>query len=152
VVATKVPYQAIAKPFSFPDHPEWGVTYWDWNLVPVLDSRGEVDFLVFSLKDVTERKEFQDRMLTHNTLLQLFSHSFTRNEYLDEVVNLVAKWSGSRCVGIRILEKNGSIPYGAYRGFSREFWEMENRVSLHHDQCACVRIIAGALTLRTHQS
>jgi PAS domain S-box-containing protein len=144
VVATKVPYQAIAKPFSFPDHPEWGVTYWDWNLVPVLDSRGEVDFLVFSLKDVTERKEFQDRMLTHNTLLQLFSHSFTRNEYLDEVVNLVAKWSGSRCVGIRILEKNGSIPYGAYRGFSREFWEMENRVSLHHDQCACVRIIAGA--------
>ena len=23
-VATKIPYQAIAKPFVFPDHPEWG--------------------------------------------------------------------------------------------------------------------------------
>ncbi|HUO77060.1 MAG TPA: PAS domain S-box protein [Thermodesulfovibrionales bacterium] len=143
VVATKVPYQAVARPFSFPDHPEWGVTYWDWNLVPVLDSRGEVDFLVFSLKDVTEQKEFQDRMLTHNTLLQLFSHSFTRNEYLYEVVNLMAKWSGSRCVGIRVLEKNGNIPYDAYRGFSSQFWEVENRISLHHDQCACVRVIAG---------
>jgi PAS domain S-box-containing protein len=143
VVAAKVPYQAVAKPFSFPDHPEWGVTYWDWNLVPILDSSGEVDFLVFSLQNVTERKEFQDRMLAHNTLLQLFSHSFTRNEYLDEVVNLMAKWSGSRCVGIRILDKNGNIPYDAYKGFSSEFWEMENWISLHHDQCACVRVIAG---------
>lgn len=143
VVETKAPYQAVAKPFSFPDHPEWGVTYWDWNLVPVLDSRGEVDFLVFSLQDVTERKEFQERMLTHNTLLQLFSHSFTRNEYLDEVLNLVGKWSGSRCVGIRVLDKNGNIPYDAYRGFSREFWEEENRISLQYDQCACVRVIAG---------
>lgn len=144
VVATKVPYQAVAKPFSFPDHPEWGVTYWDWNLVPFLDSKGEVDFLVFSLQNVTERKEFQDRMLTHNTLLQLFSHSFTRNEYLDEVVNLIGKWSGNRCVGIRILDKNGNIPYDAYRGFSREFWEAENRISLHHDQCACVKVFAEA--------
>jgi len=143
VVATKVPYQAFAKPFSFPDHPEWGVTYWDWNLVPVLDEKGEVDFLVFSLQDVTERKEFQDRMLTHNTLLQLFSHSFTRNEYLDEVVNLMGKWSGSRCVGIRVLDNNGTIPYDAYTGFSREFWETENRISLYHDQCACVRVFAG---------
>jgi PAS domain S-box-containing protein len=54
VVRTKIPYQAVAKPFTYPDHPEWGVTYWDWTLVPILDERGEVDFLVFSLKDVTK--------------------------------------------------------------------------------------------------
>ncbi len=56
VVRTKTPYQASAKPFSFPDHPEWGVTYWDWTLNPVLAPDGEVDFLVFSLKDVTRRE------------------------------------------------------------------------------------------------
>jgi len=56
VVATKTPYEAIAKPFSFPDHPEWGVTYWDWTLVPILDDAGEVEFLVFSLRDVTKRR------------------------------------------------------------------------------------------------
>ena len=55
VVRTKTPYQVTAKPFTFPDHPEWGVTYWDWTLVPVLDDDGEVDFLVFSLRDVTGR-------------------------------------------------------------------------------------------------
>jgi PAS domain S-box-containing protein len=55
VVETKVSYQTIAKPFSFPDHPEWGVTHWDWTLTPLLGDNGEVEFLVFSLEDVSER-------------------------------------------------------------------------------------------------
>jgi two-component system cell cycle sensor histidine kinase/response regulator CckA len=56
VVKTKTPYQTFAWPFSFPDHPEWGVTYWDWTLTPILNEQEEVAFLVFSLKDVTERQ------------------------------------------------------------------------------------------------
>jgi PAS domain S-box-containing protein len=55
VVQSKKPYQAVAKPFRFPDHPEWGVSYWDWTLTPILDQNREVDFLVFSLEDVTTR-------------------------------------------------------------------------------------------------
>jgi len=55
VVMTKESYHAIARPFTFPDHPEWGTSYWDWTLTPLLDDRGEVEFLVFSLEDVTER-------------------------------------------------------------------------------------------------
>jgi PAS domain S-box-containing protein len=56
VVETKVPYQAIARPFTFPDHPEWGTTYWNWTLTPILGGTGEVEYLVFALEDVTERK------------------------------------------------------------------------------------------------
>jgi len=55
VVMTKEPYHAIARSFTFPDHPEWGTSYWDWTLTPLLDDRGEVEFLVFSLEDVTGR-------------------------------------------------------------------------------------------------
>jgi PAS domain S-box-containing protein len=55
-VETKTPYQVLARPFAFPDHPEWGVTYWNWTLTPILDSSGEVEFLAFALQDVTERK------------------------------------------------------------------------------------------------
>jgi PAS domain S-box-containing protein len=55
VVQSKKPYQAVAKPFTFPDHPEWGVTYWDWTLTPILDQNEDIDFLVFSLEDVTKR-------------------------------------------------------------------------------------------------
>ncbi|MDD5595116.1 MAG: ATP-binding protein [Candidatus Omnitrophica bacterium] len=63
VVKSKQPYQAFAKPFIFEDHPEWGVTYWDWTLVPILDENSEVDFLVFSLIDVTERKQAEDKLI-----------------------------------------------------------------------------------------
>lgn len=56
VVKTRKSYQVQAKPFSYPDQPERGVTYWDWSLVPVLDEEGEVDMLVLSLKDVTSQK------------------------------------------------------------------------------------------------
>jgi PAS domain S-box-containing protein len=56
VVESKAPYQAIAQPFTFPDSPERGVTYWDWTLTPLLGDSGEVEFLVFSLQDVTDRK------------------------------------------------------------------------------------------------
>jgi PAS domain S-box-containing protein len=55
VVATGVPYQALAKPFYFPEHPEWGVTFWDWVLTPLPDDGGETAYLVFSLEEVTDR-------------------------------------------------------------------------------------------------
>jgi PAS domain S-box-containing protein len=45
------------KPFEFADQPWRGVTYWDWTLVPIKDSSGEVTGLVLSLIDTTERKK-----------------------------------------------------------------------------------------------
>lgn len=67
VVHTKQPYQARARAFSFPDHPEWGVTYWDWMLTPVVDEHGEIEVLVFCLNDVTEHQRQLDamRVLSH---------------------------------------------------------------------------------------
>jgi PAS domain S-box-containing protein len=70
VVKTRLPYQAIAKPFIFPDHPEWGVTYWDWTLVPILDEAGQVDFLVFALNDVTDRKKAEEEIYQLNEELE----------------------------------------------------------------------------------
>ncbi len=64
VVQTKEPYAAIARPFDFPDHPEWGTSYWDWTLTPILDDAGETEFLVFSLEDVTERKRAEEAVKT----------------------------------------------------------------------------------------
>lgn len=69
VVRTKQPYMVEARPFSYPDHPEWGVTYWDWSLVPILDENGEVDFLVFSLKEVTDRTKAEQAIRENEALL-----------------------------------------------------------------------------------
>lgn len=58
-----------AKPFEFLDQPERGVTYWDWTLVPVKGTDGQVQGLVFSLLDVTEqirRAGERERLLQEN--------------------------------------------------------------------------------------
>ncbi|MBN2455138.1 MAG: PAS domain S-box protein, partial [Sedimentisphaerales bacterium] len=73
VVKTKTPYQASEKAFNFQDHPEWGITYWDWTLVPILDSSGEVEFLVFSLEDVTDHKKSQDTIVSKQEQLRRLS-------------------------------------------------------------------------------
>jgi len=268
VVATRKPFQVFARAFGFPDHPEWGVTYWDWTLVPILDDSGEVEFLVFSLQDVTSRKRSEEEIraaslyarslieasldplvtispdgkitdvnkatelatgrararligsdfsscftdperaengyervlsegsvkdypltLRHSSgsaidvlynatvyrdqrgrvqgvfaaardvtlqketerrsrftlaLLELFATKATRKEYLDSVVQMIHAWSGSRCIGIRILDGEGNIPYDSYLNFSRAFWELENCLSVKTDVCACVRVVLGA--------
>jgi PAS domain S-box-containing protein len=260
VAQTKEPYQGIARPFSFPDHPEWGVTYWNWTLTPILDEEGEVEFLVFSLEDVTERrqarealkaerqrfndllemlpaylvlltpdhhvpfvnrffrerfgeshgrrcfeylfgrsepceicetytalktmaphewewtgpdgrnydvfdfpftdtdgstlilemgiditerKEIENRTNATNALLNLFAKKTSRKEYLDAVVELIRDWSKCRCVGIRVLDERGYIPYESYVGFNQEFWESENWLSIQNDQCICIRVVTG---------
>jgi len=55
VVDTGEPFFIAAKPFTFPDQPERGETFWDWSLVPVKDAGGRVEGLVFTLAEVTKR-------------------------------------------------------------------------------------------------
>jgi len=81
VVQTKVPYQAVARPFVFPDHPDWGVTYWDWTLTPLLDDKSEVEFLVFSLADVTEPKRAEEALRkSEEQLRHLYSQLLAAQE------------------------------------------------------------------------
>jgi PAS domain S-box-containing protein len=68
VVSSKTPHLAVAWPFEFPDQPERGVTYWDWSLAPILNEAGGVDFLVFSLKDVTEQVQTEE---VRNRLIEI---------------------------------------------------------------------------------
>ncbi len=51
-----------ARPFEFPDQPERGVTYWDWTLAPVKGAQGQVQGLVLSLVDVTERRRMEETL------------------------------------------------------------------------------------------
>ncbi|MGL1901627.1 MAG: response regulator [Fibrobacterales bacterium] len=54
VKAKKEVYARSARPFNFPDHPEWETTYWNLGLVPLLDGEGEIEYFLFTLKDVTD--------------------------------------------------------------------------------------------------
>jgi PAS domain S-box-containing protein len=94
-------------------------------------------------RDITERKyrESHDRLIT--SLLELFAKKESRKGYLDAVVQLIHEWSNCRCVGIRVVNEYGYIPYESYAGFNPEFIKLENMLSLNNDMCACVRAVTG---------
>jgi PAS domain S-box-containing protein len=52
---TGEPHFAYAKPFKYAEHPERGVTYWDWSLIPLKDSEAKVIGLILTISDVTKR-------------------------------------------------------------------------------------------------
>lgn len=103
---------------------------------------GEVQTALAFIRDLRsqKKKEKQDQFQTG--LLNLFRLTSSRKEYLEGVLGLIKEWSGCQCAGIRILNPEGYIPYECFTGFSREFWEAENMLSLEKDQCACTRIVA----------
>jgi len=78
-----------------------------------------------------------------NALLKLYVAKSSREEYLGSVVELICRWSGCRCAGIRVLDNYGNAPFGSYVGYSQEFWESENWLSLDKDQCICIRVMQG---------
>lgn len=59
VVETGERYHTYARPFCYPEHPEWGITYWDWLLEPLKDDEGTVTGLLLSLVDRTELEKVQ---------------------------------------------------------------------------------------------
>ena len=93
--------------------------------------------------DVTQRKEAERRDRFTGALLAMFSEKDSRKEYLDAIVEIIRDWTGCACVGIRGVDAEGRIPYGAHTGFSREFVTLENWLSLKDSDCACTRVISG---------
>jgi hypothetical protein len=113
------------------------------SAVPIRSDQQEITGVVVVNQDITERKETEKRIQSTNTLLSLFSKTSHRKEYLEKTVDLIQQWTGCRCVGIRVLDDHGFLPYESYTGFGREFWESENWLSLDKDVCACVRVVKG---------
>lgn len=59
VVKTKEPYFVAAKAFKYANHPERGISYWDWSLIPISDFNNTVLGLVLTVRDVTDRVKMQ---------------------------------------------------------------------------------------------
>ncbi len=77
------------------------------------------------------------------SILETLSQSRHMNEYLKRLAKQIKKYSGCCCVGIRLLDEDGNIPYIAYTGFSREFYEIESPLCVGSDECMCVNVIMG---------
>jgi PAS domain S-box-containing protein len=91
--------------------------------------------------DITDRKKALERINFTNKLLGFFVSKTGRKEYLNSVVDLLQEWTDCNCIGIRALDKQGNIPYESYKGFSHDFWDAENWISVKNHQCACIRVV-----------
>jgi len=84
---TGEPFEVHDKPFVFPDHPEWGVTYWDWTLTAVKDQTGEVTGLVLSLYDTTGRKRAEEALQASEKQYRLLFEQHSAIMFLVDPVN-----------------------------------------------------------------
>ena len=101
VVATGIPYQVDTHPFTFPDHPEWGETYWDLSLVPISNPSGEINLLLFTLKDVTERHRAETALFRTDRALRTFGacnslliRATNEAELLDGMCRIIVETGG----------------------------------------------------------
>lgn len=70
VIETGTAFNALSRPFTYADHPERGVTYWDWSLQPVRDAHNAVSGLILTLVEVTEQKRIQTSLQTNIALFE----------------------------------------------------------------------------------
>lgn len=90
---------------------------------------------------IREKVEIQLEM--RNSILGFLSQAGSRKEYLDLVANYLKNITGCNYVGIRVIDDEKRIPYESFLGFSREFFESENMLSLEKDECVCIRVASG---------
>lgn len=131
VVETGEPFTIYAKPFEYPDHPEWGVTYWDWSLHPVKDACGVVEGLVFVLVDVTERKRTEQalkeseqkyRDLFNNALVGLAVTRISDGKMVacnDKLAQILGYDTPEACVAEYVASEHYTDPH------SRQQWVAE---------------------------
>ena len=62
VLATKQTLHLPGYPYRFQDLSRDAVRYWDWVVQPILDDRGEVDCILFSAADATEREQAREAL------------------------------------------------------------------------------------------
>ena len=104
---------------------------------------GSDKMLMTIVQDITKQKQHESHAEGMRELLELFATKASRKDYLESVVELLRRWSGCRCAGIRLVDEHGRTPYAASSGYSRRFLAAEGRLCAGLEDCICQRIFDG---------
>ena len=96
-----------------------------------------------AVEDIRDRATASSSLALYEQVLDVAGQMTDKQHLLDEYVRLIKFYAACDAVGIRIRDDQGNIPYQAYVGFSRQFYEAESPLSLHDDQCMCITVIKG---------
>jgi len=115
VVETGIPYFTYARPFEYAEHPEWGISYWDWSLVPIKQQQGIVTGLVLTLADVTARKRAEEALQASEGKLSAMLQSIADPmSMMDGDLNII--WANEKAMNIFGDDIVGRKCYEAYHG------------------------------------
>ncbi len=98
----------------------------------------------FAEKEAESAQAEEASRISHRFLEIVHNHT-EMQPLLEEYVSEIKSITGCEAVGIRVLDDEGGIPYQAYEGFSRKFFELENPLSIVSDHCMCINVITGAV-------
>ena len=107
---------------------------------------GETRFQLI-YQDITKRNRVEKVHEFTKRLLEIANSGKQLNPTLKEFARVIRGYAGCDAVGIRVLDSKGNIPYQAYEGFSREFYESESPLSIKLHQCMCTNVIKGDMDL-----
>jgi PAS domain S-box-containing protein len=110
-------------------------------MLPCSDKTGE-EFRACIL-DLTENIRISSYLDFLQQCLEIAVKAPNTQAMLENYLQQIKHYTGCSAVGIRLLDDNGGIPYQVYDGFTRQFYEQENPLSLHTDQCLCIEVIKG---------
>jgi PAS domain S-box-containing protein len=110
---TGQPVEFRAKPFEYANQPGRGITYWDWTLVPVKGRNGQVQGLVLSLMDVTERERARIALRRYADRLRVMHE-------IDKAI--LAAQTADEIANVTLLHLHKLVPY---RLASVELFDLE---------------------------
>jgi C4-dicarboxylate-specific signal transduction histidine kinase len=94
-------------------------------------------------QEIIDHKQDEEALWISYHFLEITNRHRKMDLLLKEFVTEIKKFTGCTAVGIRILDKEGNIPYQAYKGFSKKFYKSECNLSVNLDSCMCINIIQG---------
>jgi PAS domain S-box-containing protein len=113
---------------------------------PLKGQSGEIIGASVITRDITEKKTLERQIILSNEVLNLFWRVASKQDYLNKAADMIYNWCRCECIGIRLIDSpTNTLPYVAVRGFSKEFLELEGRLVLGQDTCACTRTLEGNL-------
>jgi len=107
------------------------------RLAPILHARLNRD------TEEKERKRVEEKLRASYRFLEIANRYKEMTPLLNEFMIEIKKLTGCEAVAMRLLDREGSIPYQAYDGFSEEFYRLESPLSLESDRCMCINVIKG---------
>ena len=85
----------------------------------------------------------KEKLAFSHRLLQIANRNIAMKSVLEEFIVEIKNFTRCEAIGIRILDEEGNIPYKAYEGFSKRFYEKESPLSIKSDQCMCINVVKG---------